>query len=159
MLRGDIQEAFWACTRENARVKATAREEHRETKGDRSIAMSNHSMRWRINKEGLHKPLQTHTPAHLDIHTRTLGGSALARALAAAAPALVSLRAKSRGRSVLPNAAVICFGNATAVWSGELFPEMTVQAGQGDSSVCSGAGTLQVTFSKAVLNLMACKIR
>lgn len=42
-------------------------------------------------------------------------GSTLARALAAAAPALVSVRAKSWGRRVLPNAAVICFGNATAV--------------------------------------------
>lgn len=45
----------------------------------------------------------------------THAGSTLARALAAAAPALVSVRAKSWGRRVLPNAAVICFGNATAV--------------------------------------------
>lgn len=44
-------------------------------------------------------------------------GSALAGALAAAAAALVLVRAKSWGRRVLPNAAVICFGNATAVSS------------------------------------------
>ena len=89
----------------------------------------------------------------------THSGSALARALAATALALVLVRAKSRGRRVLPNAAVICFGNATAVSSHGPSWEMTARVGQGDSSVCSGAGTLQVMFSKALLNLMACKIR
>lgn len=92
--------------------------------------------------------------------------SVLAGALAAAALAIRFVvfcffflwGAKSRGRTALPNAALICFGNATAVRSHEQLRELTARAGQGDSSVCSGAGTLQVMFSKALLNLMACKI-
>lgn len=79
--------------------------------------------------------------------------SVLAGALAAAA-----LAPLLGGGTALPNAALICFGNATAVRSHELLRELTARAGQGDSSVCSGAGTLQVMFSKALLNLMACKI-
>lgn len=143
-------------------VTATERAEQEETKGDVHVAMLNHSTRCRKNKEKPRKPCKhkytnTHRGRRWWTHTHT--GSALARALAAAAPALVLVRAKSRGRRVLPNAAVICFGNATAVSSHGPFWEMTARVGQGDSSVCSGAGTLQVMFSKALLNLMACKIR
>lgn len=66
-------------------------------------------------------PANTHTEEEKKMsahtHARARFDSTLAEALAAAAPALVSVRAKSRGRRVLPNAAVICFGNATAVSS------------------------------------------
>lgn len=137
------------------------KEEHQETKGDGSITVLNHSMRWWENKEKVYKTLQTQTHTYRERRKRahTHSGSTLAGALAASTLALVLVRAKLWGRTVLQNAAVICFRNATAVRSHERLQEMTARAGQGDSSVCSGAGTLQVMFSKALLNLMACKIR
>lgn len=156
----DIQEAFWAHTTDVMQVKATETAEQKKTKADMNIALC-----WTIQPGGRKTKRnhispykhRTHTEEEEDEHTHS--GSALAGALAAAAPALVLVRAKSRGRRVLPNAAVICFGNATAVSSHGPSWEMTARVGQGDSSVCSGAGTLQVMFSKALLNLMACKIR
>lgn len=115
------------------------------------------------NKENLDKQTHAETNKPVNKHTLVLR-SVLAGALAAAALAIRFVEffffvgAKSWGRTALPNAALICFGNTTAVRSHEPLRELTARAGQGDSSVCLGAGTLQVMFSKALLNLMACKI-
>lgn len=71
----------------------------------------------------------------------------------------VLVGAKLQGRGVLPNGAMICFVSVQAVSSHRPDCIMTAPVHYSDSSVCCGAGTLQVMFRKVPLNLMACKIK
>lgn len=73
--------------------------------------------------------------------------------------AVVLVGAKSQGRGVLPNGAMICFVSVRAVSSHRADCSVTAPVHYSDSSVCCGAGTLQVMFRKVPLNLMACKIK
>lgn len=71
----------------------------------------------------------------------------------------VLVGAKSQGRGVLPNGAMICFVSVQAVSLHRPNCSVTAPVHYSDSSVCCGAGTLQVMFRKVPLNLMACKIK
>lgn len=71
----------------------------------------------------------------------------------------IPVGAKSQGRGVLANGAMICFVSVRAVSSHRFDRSLTAGVLNSDSSVCCGAGTLQVMFRKVSLNLMACKIK
>lgn len=94
----------------------------------------------------------------LHIHTyEDIPNRLLASSMSSTETVLVG--GKSQGRGVLPNGAMICFVSVQAVSSHRADCSVTAPVHYSDSSVCCGAGTLQVMFRKVPLNLMACKIK